>query len=294
MGNDGISSCDIADYRIMTCSTCSLVFSDPMLEAGSDFYEWVTKSAKTYPFSRWEWFECFRILKTLPDHNAKVSYELLDVGCGSGHFLQSLKALPSWHGIGLDFNASAIHLCQSKGLAAMQGNIGSVRSLVTTQFDAITLWHVVEHVSNPVQLISEAKMLLNSDGMIFFSVPLSPLSYEASWTDPLNAPPHHLTRWKIASIESFAKRVGMSVAIFLPEADGIAARVARSLMLQSVSPYSGLSKPRKLAKLISFIIRKPWQPFVDTYRQIRRDRHKGKVLPDVALVCLRFPSPKEG
>lgn len=292
MCDSGIRLCEIADYRIMSCPNCFLEFADPMLEGSGDFYEWVTRSAKTYPTTRWEWFECHRVLLELSERAAGRSFHLLDVGCGSGHFLHSLKLQPRWQGIGLDFNAAAIDLCHSKGLHAIQGDIGNVRSLVTTQFDAITLWHVVEHVSNPVRLISEAKMLLNSEGMIFFSVPISPLSYEASWTDPLNSPPHHLTRWCISAIEALAKSVEMSVDIFLPEADGIIKRVARTLFLQSASPYSGLSKPRKLAKLASFIIRRPWQPFVDTYLQTRRTRHKGKILPDVVMVCLSLPTPK--
>lgn len=293
MSDRGIRECEITDYRIMACPACLLEFADPMQEGGGDFYEWVTRSAKTYPTSRWEWFQCHCILKGFSERASARSFDLLDVGCGSGHFLHSLRALPRWHGIGLDFNPSAIDLCRSKGLDAIQGNIGNVRSLVTTQFDAITLWHVVEHVSNPVRLILEAKMLLNSDGMIFFSVPISPLSYETSWIDPLNSPPHHLTRWRIASIEALAKRVEMTADIFLPEADGIAKRVVRTLLLQAASPYSGLSKPGKLAKLASFIIRRPWLPFVEGYLQTRRARHYGKTLPDVALVCLRLPSPKE-
>jgi hypothetical protein len=108
-------------------------------------------------------------------------------------------------------------------------------------------------------------------------------SYDASLREPLNCPPHQLTRWQVSSIQSLAVRVGVSLQLIMPLADGFVFRVLRSLLLRAVLPSANLGRRQKLAL---FVIIHPWQPFVDVSRQLRRRRLKGRVQPDVVLACL--------
>jgi SAM-dependent methyltransferase len=286
MQDNGIRDCEFGDYRLLQCLSCGLQFADPMAAPGSDFYTWVTRSADCYPVSRWEWFECRRQLDALRLHSAEQTFEVLDVGCGSGRFLRLLAGIPGCRAVGLDINLSGVEACQAGGLEAIHCDLARASFQLTQRFDVITLWHVVEHVADPLGLLLQAKGLLAHSGRIFFSVPLSPLSYEASWPDPLNLPPHHLTRWQASSIQALAKRVGMSLQLAIPSADALAVRVLRSLLLQSAPPFAGLNRAQKLARLATFVCLHPWQPLVDAYRQFRRPRMNGRVLPDVILVCL--------
>src|SRR5213596_1405062 len=43
---------------------------------------------------------------------------ILDVGCGTGNFLQ----LASERIVGVDYNPECVHICRAKGLAAREGN----------------------------------------------------------------------------------------------------------------------------------------------------------------------------
>lgn len=293
MCDEGISACQFADYRLFRCSGCQLEFADPMVEPGNDFYEWLTSCRNYYPARRWEWEVCKQQLSSLvPSQNGVI--DLLDVGCGSGQFLQILKTVPNCRAIGMDVSQSSVQSCISQGLNAFQGELSNAQAHLPGKVDVVTLWHVVEHVADPIGLLLLVKSLLKADGHIFFSVPLSPPSYESSWSDPLNAPPHHLTRWTITAIEALARKLQMRLSLILPDTEIWMKRVFKALLLQSLSPFSGASRGKRLIRLMAYVFGHPWMPFIETYRQLTRLRYKQQVLPDIVLVKLSMAASQDG
>lgn len=289
LGNKAIEDCALTDYQLRRCHLCELEFSEPMVEPPPEFYPWLTNSNVHYPSERWEWGECKRRLQVSSVTQTIDSPAIVvDVGCGDGRFLKELEDLNRVRAIGLDINRDVVDVCRDQGLEAICGTFASVSNQLPDGVHAVTLWHVIEHVADPVRVLLETGALLSEKGSIFFSVPLSPLSYEKSWSDPLNAPPHHLTRWGIPSLHALAARLDMHMSLVLPDADSLWYRVQRSLTLQAVSPFSGLSRGRKLVRLLKYLARHPWQLFVETGRQLRQPRINGRVGPDVVMVCLRY------
>jgi hypothetical protein len=51
------------DYQLRQCTTCELVFADPMRAGGSEFYRWVTSYPAYHAEARWEW-GCLRRIPT--------------------------------------------------------------------------------------------------------------------------------------------------------------------------------------------------------------------------------------
>lgn len=285
--DDGIDDCEFGDYKIFQCPNCRVQFSNPMIEPSASFYAWVTKSVSNYPKTRWEWLECIHQLAIFKKELSLNSISLLDIGCGSGSFMCMLKSIPGCNSTGIDINQNAVEICKSNGLTAICGSFEDALSQQSNLYNAITLWHVVEHVADPVGLLTQAKELLTDNGSIYFSVPLSPLSYETSWPDPLNGPPHHLTRWQVSSIQALARRLDMSLQLAMPPADSFGLRLLRTLVLQSASPYAGLTRFQKSIRLLLFLGLHPWSPFIDCYKQLRRPKLNGHTLPDIALACLK-------
>lgn len=286
MPHKGLRDCAIRDYRVLRCSKCQLEFADPMAEPGRDFYAWLTRSDSYYPATRWEWSACLAEIRTLAPPTATSTLVLLDVGCGSGRFLRLLGDVPHCRAMGLDINLSSVEACSAQNLEAIHGDLATAAATLANCVDIVTLWHVVEHVADPIGLLLHAKALLTSGGRIMFSVPLSPTSYEAAWSDPLNNPPHHLTRWGLLSLQSLAARVGMNLQLIFPTADSFSKRVLHAMLVQAASPFVRLSPYQKAARLAAFVLKRPCLPLVITYHQWRRPRIDGNVLPDVALACL--------
>ena len=81
---------------------------------------------------------------------------ILDVGCGNGELLQSLKDRKSVKGQGLELKQERVNQCVSKGLSAIQGNADSDLSLYPNQsFDCVILSQTIQATNNPKNILIE-------------------------------------------------------------------------------------------------------------------------------------------
>ena len=251
-----------------------------MRDPGEAFYRQVVNSGLEYAAARWEW-------SATVDRLARESCEgrVLDLGCGVGAFLDELGRLPGVQGIGLDLNPDVVAACRARGHLAFVGDAMTIPPGAEGPFQAITLWHVVEHVAAPVPLLMALAQRLAPGGQIFFSVPLTPMSTEHAWIDPFNLPPHHLTRWNLRSLTALAKATGLRMEFELPRADSLFTRWLRALVRQAMPVAGAGGKAAKARRLAAYLLRHPFAPFGEAWRQWRHPRHRGAVLPDVVLVA---------
>jgi 2-polyprenyl-3-methyl-5-hydroxy-6-metoxy-1,4-benzoquinol methylase len=101
---------------------------------------------------------------------------LLDVGAGIGQFLAIARPYFS-EVCGTEVSESAIHIAQGKyNLQLIPGEIQSVE-FGNKKFDNITIFHVLEHVPNPKQVIERCASLLVDGGTLTIAVPNDLYSY---------------------------------------------------------------------------------------------------------------------
>jgi len=101
----------------------------------------------------------------------KNSGKILDVGCGTGETLQLLKRL-GWDVYGIDIDRRAIKIARQKGLSRVE--YGAYQHLSTYPdhfFDAIRLYHVIEHLDNPQECLRIIAQKLKIDGEIIIGTP---------------------------------------------------------------------------------------------------------------------------
>lgn len=204
-GSSPPASADMIDYRMMKCVNCSLVFSDPPRPGNENFYGWITSQANYYKESRWEWKAAIDLIRS------SSATTLMDVGCGSGIFLDRVSAVNKDVRLtGLDTLPASIEQVKSRGHAAICMTIEDyIESADSKKYDVLTSFHCLEHVSKPLDLITSMRKLLAQDGKIILSVPYSPASWEVIEWDCLNLPPHHLTRWNESSLLALADAAGL-------------------------------------------------------------------------------------
>lgn len=95
---------------------------------------------------------------------------LLDVGCGAGGFLKRMRSF-GWSVTGIDLAADvAKRVQQEQGIPVHIGTLPHP-ALAAGSFDAVTMWHVLEHVPNPRVVLRSAADLLRPDGMLVVEVP---------------------------------------------------------------------------------------------------------------------------
>lgn len=94
---------------------------------------------------------------------------LLDVGCGTGTFLQ-LAQRHGWEGTGTEFSAHACGVARAAGLSVHEGEVWEAQ-LPAQAYDVVTSWHVIEHVSDPRRVLEECRRLLRPGGWLFLATP---------------------------------------------------------------------------------------------------------------------------
>lgn len=97
---------------------------------------------------------------------------LLDIGCGNGEFLKLMQNR-GWKVNGADPSRVAIRNA-SKLISPKHLKTGKIYNLKFSQkFDAVTLWHVLEHETNPLRLVNTLSHLLTNKGKVILEVPNS-------------------------------------------------------------------------------------------------------------------------
>lgn len=136
------------------------------------------------------------------------SGKALDVGCGTGQFLNELKN-KGFEVTGIEPNNSARKIASdSFGLTVY--NEEKINELKKNSFQVISLWHVLEHVKDLNQRIQQLKKLLAPNGVVIVAVP-NPDSWDAKHYGKFWAAydlPRHLYHFNSSSIQNLFKKAG--------------------------------------------------------------------------------------
>ncbi|HEX2533511.1 MAG TPA: class I SAM-dependent methyltransferase [Chitinophagaceae bacterium] len=144
-------------------------------------------------------------------HTQKEKGRILDIGCGTGAFLNAMQQ-KGWTVTGVEPDAGARARARSLfGIEAAEP--AALRGLPRGQFDAITLWHVLEHVHTLHPYLELLKSLLAPGGVIVIAVPnytaRDAAAYRLEWA--AYDVPRHLYHFSPRSMQVLARRHGLAV-----------------------------------------------------------------------------------
>jgi len=96
---------------------------------------------------------------------------LLDIGTGNGAFLKSAsELLPDWsfdaHDISAHFQKEVLSIPNVREFYTCD-----LSDLPEGEYDMVVLWHVLEHISEPADVIGKIAQRLNDDGLLLLQVP---------------------------------------------------------------------------------------------------------------------------
>jgi 2-polyprenyl-3-methyl-5-hydroxy-6-metoxy-1,4-benzoquinol methylase len=197
------------NYTLVRCSTCSVVWlsnpprADEMHHHYTDAYHKLISAAGETAPVRWQ----SRKEALTP---IKQSGALLDLGCSSGSFLESLRG-GSWELHGIEMSADCATTAEARsGAKVFVGDILQA-PFPPESFDVITCFDVLEHLYEPRRVMAKVTEWLKPGGIFYIFVPNID-SAEArvfgSYWCGLELP-RHLFHYSPASFRYLAKSVGL-------------------------------------------------------------------------------------
>ena len=135
-------------FDIVRCSTCRLVFTDARkAPPPSELYPPFEQSDTTAQRSARQALSLFTLQRARLVEAVKPSGRLLDYGAGAGGFARFM-ADRGFETVGLEPYSLGTTL-EEKNLKLVRAPLDSVKDSLGT-FDVITMWHVLEHLDDPV------------------------------------------------------------------------------------------------------------------------------------------------
>ena len=139
-----------------------------------------------------------KLIKKISGLNAG---SLLDIGCGTGEFLKTMKDA-GWEVQGLEPDEGAREQAiNNLGLKVDEPE--HLFALPKAQYDVITMWHVLEHVHRLHEYMDQIKSLLKPDGSLIIAVPnyqsWDAEHYQAEWA--AYDVPRHLYHFSASAME---------------------------------------------------------------------------------------------
>ena len=173
-------------FTIVSCETCGFTFTNPRPKDENLEKYYMSNSYISHTNNKRGLFnrlyqavrlitisQKIKLLKSI-----KQKGRVLDIGCGTGEFLNECK------GNGYDtigFEPSDIarkQAIKNFGLEVVKSNC--FEKLESKSISIITMWHVLEHIPDIENVLLETSRLIKDNGVIFIAVP-NHLSWDAKY-----------------------------------------------------------------------------------------------------------------
>jgi SAM-dependent methyltransferase len=94
---------------------------------------------------------------------------ILDIGAGTGHFVKRLRSM-GWQAVGVEVSDTARDYALDKNGIELLASL-SAGDFRKGQFDAVTLWHVLEHIHDTEDLLRNISQLIKPGGTLLLALP---------------------------------------------------------------------------------------------------------------------------
>lgn len=150
-------------YKCSSCHFLFVVFKEDIVKFYSELRDPEYEEGRDYRMEQQR-----ELLKTL-NRYAPQCKTLLDIGAGTGMLVEVANRM-GYKAVGIEPSIWAAEHAQSRGLDVRCGTIRS-QNIPKESFDLVTLVDVIEHVSEPMELLQESLAALSPKGYLLLNTP---------------------------------------------------------------------------------------------------------------------------
>ncbi len=216
-------------FDIVQCTDCGFCYTNPRPnseEIGkyyeSEAYISHSNTKKSVVNLMYHWVrqralqEKSKLIAQLSDFHPKKQMRLLDYGCGTGDFLHTCQK-EGWRIDGVEPSQKARSQAEKLTGLTIQEHLFSDYFSQRT-YDAITLWHVLEHVHLLNETLSYLKSLLTPKGFVLLALP-NRQAWDAKLFEDHWAAydlPRHLYHFSSQDVANLAQKHSLEVSDIFP------------------------------------------------------------------------------
>jgi 2-polyprenyl-3-methyl-5-hydroxy-6-metoxy-1,4-benzoquinol methylase len=189
---------EVVRYR---CMKCELEFYDPGLAGSASLYAQLQQFDWYYMPHKWE--------HTAASKDIMPGTKVLEVGSGTGGFVEWVSGVRQVEALGLELNARAVSEAARLGRRVEHTKIEELCSSHREHFDVVCAFQVLEHLSDPRSFLLSCLEVLKPSGRLILAVPNSGGFIRRDEADLLNRPPHHVTWWTQQVLQRLAEFLPM-------------------------------------------------------------------------------------
>lgn len=210
------------DFIVVVCQSCNFKFTNPRPANDvlgnyykSEDYISHSNTKKGFISQLYHAVRNYTLKKKIALVSKHVSRgTILDYGCGTGMFLKVCMD-NGWKSYGMEPDTGAMNIATKMGLTVFSDK-NKINPELT--FDAITLWHVLEHVTDLDETLGFFKAKLNPKGVLIIAVP-NHTSYDAQYYEEFWAAydvPRHLYHFHKETVEQLLSHFDFNLVEMQP------------------------------------------------------------------------------
>jgi len=211
-------------FEIVKCRACGFRFTNPRPKAEDlgKYYESAEyishsntrKGLFAAVYQQVRKYTLARKLSMIKKYQEKG--EVLDIGCATGQFLHYMSG-HGWKTTGIEPDEKTRALAiEEYALEVFPEE--KLNEFGKSKFDVITMWHVLEHVSDLNGRMKQLNALLNPEGTLIIAVPncdsYDAVKYGQFWAG--YELPRHLYHFTKSDMKLLAKKNGFTIVNILP------------------------------------------------------------------------------
>jgi len=200
-------------FQMVRCPSCQFIFLNPRPTTDSLFRFYQKYLPEEEPsIESWE-----RMMQPVFHRAANLLKQyrrngrLLDVGTGFGFFLVEMKKR-GWEAAGVEISQKAIDYARDVlGLTILSGPLEKA-DFPDNDFDAVTAFYLIEHLSHPMAFLRECHCILKPGGLLLLryphTTPIKNLLQFFGIKNRLYDLPAHLSDFSPMMIQQCLERIG--------------------------------------------------------------------------------------
>lgn len=171
-------------HKIVQCTNCGLyqLFPLPTVEEDAKYYDENPHDRTITPdfsvadiYRKFEFQNCSRV-EYLKKFGLDKNWKILDFGCGYGFFIEMMEK-EGFSLDGIEISEDKLNVCKLR-MGEKSKRIWDINLLreelpcdMKSKYDMVTMFHLLEHISQPVLLLKKVKEMIKMGGYLVVEVP---------------------------------------------------------------------------------------------------------------------------